>query len=48
MHAELLDKPRDDLTSVLKTLPGKLDIKRHDPGILFLLGLPTFYMEMSS
>ena len=24
-------------TSVLKTLPGKLDIKRHSPSILYLL-----------
>ena len=23
-------------TSVLKALPGKLDIKRHEPGILFI------------
>ena len=23
-------------TSILKTLPGKLDIKRHSPGILFI------------
>ena len=25
-------------TSVLKALPGKLDIKRHSPSILYLLG----------
>ena len=24
-------------TSILKTLPGKLDIKRHSPSILYLL-----------
>ena len=27
-------KPRD-LTSVLKVLPGKIDIKRHSPSILY-------------
>ena len=26
-------------TSVLKALPGKLDIKRHSPSILYVLGL---------
>ena len=26
-------------TSVLKALPGKLDIKRHSPSILYLSGL---------
>ena len=32
-------------TSVLKALPGKLDIKRHSPSILYLLGLldPVVY-----
>ena len=25
-------------TSVLKTLPGKLDIKRHSPSIFYILG----------
>ena len=34
-HFELLDKPRDS-TSILKALPGKLDIKRHSPIILFI------------
>ena len=46
-HVESLGKPRDVnkrsqsiaclamSTSVLKTLPGKLDIKRHSPGILY-------------
>ena len=29
-------------TSVLKALPGKLDIKRHSPSILYL---PTFEMR---
>ena len=32
---ESLGKPRDS-TSVLKALPGKLDIKRHSPSILYL------------
>ena len=31
-HVELLGKPQ----SVLKALPGKLDIKRHSPSILYL------------
>ena len=35
MHVESLDKPRD-VTIVLKALPGKLDIKRHSPSILYL------------
>ena len=26
-------------TSVLKALPGKLDIKRHSPSILYIYGL---------
>ena len=29
-------------TSVLKALPGKLDIKRHLPSILYLVGLGQF------
>ena len=33
-HVESLGKPRD--VSVLKALPGKLDIKRHSPSILYL------------
>ena len=28
-----------DLTSVLKAEPGKLDIKRREPGILFIVSL---------
>ena len=28
-------------TSVLKALPGKLDIKRHSPSILYLLAIGT-------
>ena len=35
-------------TSVLKALPGKLDIKRHSPSILYLMGLSVvdhFYMH---
>ena len=34
MHVESLGKPRDS-TSVLKDLPGKHDIKRHSPSILY-------------
>ena len=30
----MLDKPHDS-TSILKGLPGKLDIKRHSPSILY-------------
>ena len=33
---KLLGKPRDS-PSVLKALPGKLDIKRHSPIILYLV-----------
>ena len=29
-------------TSVLKALPGKLDIKRHSPCLLYILRLSTF------
>ena len=42
MHVELLGKPRDVSkclvisTSFLKTLPGKLDIKRHSPSTLYI------------
>ena len=32
-------------TSVLKALPGKLDIKRHEPGILYILA--SFAMSTS-
>ena len=35
MHVESLGKPRD-VTSILKALPGKLDIKRHSPSILYI------------
>ena len=31
-------------TSVLKALPGKLDIKRHSPSILYLCGTLVFYL----
>ena len=31
-------------TSVLKALPGKLDIKRHSPGILYLAHLSQWLM----
>ena len=34
---ESLGKPRD-VNSVLKALPGKLDIKRHSPSILYIHG----------
>ena len=27
---------------VLEALPGKIDIKRHSPSILYLLGVPFF------
>ena len=41
-HVELLGKPPMS-TSVLKALPGKLDIKRHSPSILYLsVGNITF------
>ena len=33
--SSLLSKPHDS-TSALKALPGKVDIKRHSPGILDL------------
>ena len=33
-HLESLGKPRDS-TSVLKAMPGKLDIIRHSPSILY-------------
>ena len=35
MHVESLGKPHD-LTSVLEASPGKLDINRHSPSILYL------------
>ena len=34
-HVESLGKPRD-VTSVHIALPGKLDIKRHSPSILYI------------
>ena len=34
-HVESLGKPRD-VTSLLKAWPGKLDIKRHSPSILYI------------
>ena len=37
-HAESLDNLAMS-TSVLKALPGKLDIKRHSPSILYVLTL---------
>ena len=35
LHVETLGKPLDS-TSVLKALPGKLDIKRHSPSVFYL------------
>ena len=35
-HVESLHKPRDS-ASLLEALPGKLDIKRHSPSILYVL-----------
>ena len=35
-HVESLGKPRDS-PSLLKALPGKLDIKRHSPSILYFV-----------
>ena len=35
-----------DLTCVLKAAPGKLDIKRREPGILFI-SLPIFSLQTS-
>ena len=35
-HSTLLYKPRD-LTSILKALPGKLNIKRHSPSIRYII-----------
>ena len=35
-HVESLGKPREESTSVLKALPGKLDIKRHSNRFLYL------------
>ena len=35
-HVKWSNKPRDS-TRVLKALPGKLDIKRHSPRILFFI-----------
>ena len=42
MHVESLGKPPVS-TCVLKALPGKLDIKRRSPSILYLqhTGIPT-------
>ena len=34
-HVESLGKPRDS-TNVFEALPGKLDIKRHSPSILYV------------
>ena len=34
-HVKSLNKPGDS-SSVLKALPGKLDIKRHSPSILYI------------
>ena len=37
-HVESLCKPRGS-TSILKTLPGKFDIKRHSPSIFYFLAV---------
>ena len=34
-------------TSILKALPGKLDVKRHSPNILFLLVSRMQKMQLS-
>ena len=39
-HVESRGKPRDS-TIVLKALPGKLDIKRHSPAILYFKYTPS-------
>ena len=46
MHVELLGKPRDS-TSVLKALPGKPDIERHSPSILYFPGPLDIIIETS-
>ena len=41
-YVESLGKHRDS-ASILKALPGKLDIKRHSPSILYVFtGFPAF------
>ena len=40
-HVTSLDKPRDS-TSIFKTLPDKLDSKRHSPSTLKHLHLASF------
>ena len=40
-HVKSLGKPRDS-TSVLKAWPGKLDIKRHSPSILYFHAQKNF------
>ena len=46
-HAESLGKPRNVITStsVLEACPGKLDIKRHSPSILYILCCCSFIQE---
>ena len=45
MHVELLGKPRDS-TGILKALPGKLDIKRCSPSILYVPHLRSHACNM--
>ena len=40
--SSLLSKPHDS-TSALKALPGKVDIKRHSPSILYQLCIKSFF-----
>ena len=35
-------------TSILKALPGKLDIKRHSPSILYVLEKPSEYKGLNT
>ena len=47
MHVELLCKPCD-VNKHSQALPGKLDIKRHSPSILFLLEIPLIHKGLIS
>ena len=44
MNFELFNKPRN-LTGVLQVLPGKRDIKRHTPNILYILLNPLIWQH---
>ena len=39
--------PRDS-TCILEALPGKLDIKRHEPGILFIMQFTHWFTLLTS